>query len=502
MTQTQLAFVPAPAIGHLVSTIEFARRLLRRQPNLSVLALIIKLPPPFGDDIDRYIQSITSTNDDDDTRIRFLTLPQQTPPPPPPSSAPDVPPSPEAFISSVIEAHKPLAKEAILLNSSHSSSALPPVSGLVIDLFCTSMIDVANELGIPSFLFFTSSIAFLGFMLYLPIRHDRLGTGFELYDPTETVVPSYADPIPSRFLPSFLLDNRGGGYSAMMNHGRRFWETKGIIVNSFAELEPHAVNSLTSSSSLLLRGGALPPPVYPVGPLLDLKGQGQVRFGKIGQRDEVMKWLDDQPEESVVFLCFGSMGTFGERQLKEIATGLERSGYRFLWSIRKPPSKETLSLPANYESYGEILPQGFEERTAGTGMICGWAPQGEVLGHKAVGGFVSHCGWNSTLESVWNGVPMVAWPLYAEQQSNAVELVRELGVAVELRFDYRLNSDDEDHHIIVAGEEIEKAVRSVMEKESAVRKKVKEMAENSRAALVDGGSSFAAIGSFLSALSI
>ena len=88
------------------------------------------------------------------------------------------------------------------------------------------MIDVANELGIPSFLFFTSSIAFLGFMLYLPIRHDRVGTGFELDDPAESVpVPSYATPIPSRFLPSVLLDNRGGGYSTMTNHGRRFWET-------------------------------------------------------------------------------------------------------------------------------------------------------------------------------------------------------------------------------------------------------------------------------------
>ncbi|CAI0374447.1 unnamed protein product [Linum tenue] len=467
----QLVFVPAPGIGHLVSTIEFSRRLLHRDTAISVVILLVKFPPPFGDDVDGYVKSFCGAiDDDDDRRIQLLTLPQL--PPPPSSSSPERPKSAEHFISTLIEAHRPLVKEAIL------NLALPSVAGLVVDLFCTSMIDVADELRIPSYLFFTSSIAFLGFMIYLP---NRVGSGFELTD-DPVPIPSYADPFPSRFLPSVFLDKHGG-YSTMKNHGRRFAEVKGIIVNSFAELEPHALKSLISSSSS--------PPVYPVGPILDLKAQGQVKFGKAGERDEILRWLDLQPEESVVFLCFGSMGAFDAAQLREIAAGLERSGCRFLWSIRKPPPAKGMSLPADYGgSYGEILPEGFEARTRGKGMICGWAPQVEVLAHRAVGGFVSHCGWNSTLESVWNGVPLVAWPLYAEQQCNAFQLARELGLAVELRLDYRLK----DGGGVVTAEEIEKAVRGVTEKEGAVRKRAKEMGERSRAAVVEGGSSFAAVG--------
>ena len=122
-------------------------------------------------------------------------------------------------------------------------------------------------------------------------------------------------------------------------------------------------------------------------------------------------------------------------------------------------------------------------------MICGWAPQMEVLAHKAIGGFVSHCGWNSILESIWNSVPMATWPMYAEQQLNAFGLVKELGLAVELRLDYRQSGGE-----VVVAEEIDGAIRCVMEHDSMVRKKVKEMGEMSRRAVMDGGSSSNSLG--------
>ncbi|XP_028065239.1 UDP-glycosyltransferase 71K2-like [Camellia sinensis] len=118
-----------------------------------------------------------------------------------------------------------------------------------------------------------------------------------------------------------------------------------------------------------------------------------------------------------------------------------------------------------------MLPDGFIERTKGKGMVCGWSPQAEVLAHKAIGGFVSHCGWNSIMESLWNGVPLVTWPMSAEQQLNAFTMVRELGVAVEMRLDYRRGGD------LVMADEIERAVRSVMVSDSDVREKVKEIGE-------------------------
>ncbi|MBA0690652.1 hypothetical protein Goari_008314 [Gossypium aridum] len=139
----------------------------------------------------------------------------------------------------------------------------------------------------------------------------------------------------------------------------------------------------------------------------------------------------------------------------------------------------------------EMLPEGFLERIQERGMICRWAPQVDVLGHKAVGGFVSHCGWNSILESLWHGVPIVTWPIYAEQQLNAY-MMKEVGLAVELRWDYRGGTSD-----IVKAEEIEEGVRQVMDAGSEVRKKVKEMAEMARKAVMNGGSSFNSIGRFI-----
>ncbi|KAF3443509.1 hypothetical protein FNV43_RR13192 [Rhamnella rubrinervis] len=126
-------------------------------------------------------------------------------------------------------------------------------------------------------------------------------------------------------------------------------------------------------------------------------------------------------------------------------------------------------------------------KTRDLGLLCGWAPQVEVLAHRSIGGFVSHCGWNSTLESLWHGVPLVTWLLSAEQQINAFQMVKDLGLSVELRLDYR--RDCGDHHLVVA-DDIEKAVRSVMDGDGDVEKKVQEMSEKCRRAVVEGGSSF------------
>ena len=119
-----------------------------------------------------------------------------------------------------------------------------------------------------------------------------------------------------------------------------------------------------------------------------------------------------------------------------------------------------------------------------------------VLSHRSVEGFVSHCGWNSTLESIWCGVPIAAWPLYAEQQLNAFQLVVEVGMAAEIRMDYRTNMKPDGEEIFVTAEEIERGIRRVMS-DSEIKKKAEEMKEKSRATVSDGGSSYRAIGDFI-----
>ncbi|XP_021907483.1 anthocyanidin 3-O-glucosyltransferase 2-like [Carica papaya] len=474
--KAELVFLPTPGlIGHLVSTIGFVKRLLDRDDRFSVTVLVIK--PWFASD--KYsTESLAAL----DSRVRYITLPSVE------SSSYDLNKSPDLFLDLFVERHKPYVKEALVTEFLGSNSAR--LVGLVVDMFCSPMIELANELDIPCYIFYTSSAAILGLILSLSTWHDQTGLEFEKLNESESVVvPSYSNPVPVSVLPSFLFEKYG--YTISVDRGKKFKRTKGIIVNTFADLEPHAMKSLSSDGSI--------PAVYTVGPIVDIEGQTHIHAGfseEGNQRDRIMEWLEAQPPSSVVFLCFGSVGIFDESQLKQIAIGLERSGLRFLWPIRRPKSSNQLAVLA------DMLPDGFLERTRDRAMVCeGWAPQAEVLAHRATGAFLTHCGWNSILESVWCGVPMVTWPMYAEQQINSFEMVKEAGLAMEMRLDYRkedyrpvelrLKNDGE----IVMADEIEKAVVRVMSSESEeMRRKVKEMSVKSREVLTENGSSFDSLG--------
>ncbi|XP_059283317.1 UDP-glycosyltransferase 71K3-like [Lycium ferocissimum] len=467
MSKLELVFVPAPFVGHLVSTCNFAENLLNRDERLCITILIIRPPPPWDNRIDAYIKR--SSSSPDGRRIRYVTLPQAEPPP-----AEELAKSIEKYFSLLIANYRPHVKEAIITNKWPDSN--PKIIGLVIDMFCSAMIDVANELNIPSYLFFTSGAGFLGFLFYLSVWHDQVGREFNRSD-ADLKIASYAHPVPSKVLPDFASSKEG--YDSFREHGVRFKETIGILINTVAEFESHAVNNLASDPEL--------PPVYTVGFLNDLEGQKGKGNSK-SEDEEIMKWLDQQPPSSVLFLCFGSVGFFEPPQLIEMAIALERSGVRFLWSIRHP-------VDAELSKFEEILPEGFLERTKNRGIVCGWAPQVDILAHKATGAFVSHCGWNSTVESVWHGVPIVTWPLYAEQHINAFQLVNDLEIAVELTLDYRMR--ESDHRENVKAEEMEKAIRCIMDCGNPMRKRIKDMGEICRNALMEGGSSSISLGRFV-----
>ncbi|KAL2507326.1 UDP-glycosyltransferase 88A1 [Forsythia ovata] len=248
--------------------------------------------------------------------------------------------------------------------------------------------------------------------------------------------------------------------------------------NSFKSLEPKTLKAISKGSC---NPDGATPHVFCVGPLLATEDQ-QSRTDGV---HECLKWLDLQPSQSVVFLCFGSLGLFSDKQLKEIAIGLERSEQRFLWVVRSPPfedkSKRFLSLPEL--DLDSLIRIGFLDRTKDLGFVVkSWAPQVEVLNHKSIGGFVTHCGWNSVLEAVCAGVPMVAWPLYAEQRFNLVILVEDLKLALRIK-------ESEDG--FVTAEEIESRVRELMDSDEgkSLRKLTKEKAAEAKAAISEGGSS-------------
>ncbi|XP_008229637.1 PREDICTED: putative UDP-glucose flavonoid 3-O-glucosyltransferase 3 [Prunus mume] len=474
---SELVFIPSAGMGHLVSAVEMARLLVARHDRLFITVFIMKLPFD-SKGTESYIASLEASPVS--PRVNFITLPKVP--------TIDKHMSPNSFRNQFIESHKTHVKNAVAELTESESDSRPRLAGFIIDMFCTTMIDVADEFGVPTYMFFTSPAAFLGLLFSLQRIRDVYNKDVSDFKDSdaELALPTFVNSVPAKVLPSVLLDKDGA--EALLGYAKRFRETKGILVNTFMELESHALDSLSNGET---------PPLYPVGPILNLKSDdSQSGSEQAQQKSDVLEWLDDQPPSSVVFLCFGSMGSFGEDQVREIAWGLERSGLRFLWSLRQPPPKETVASPSDYSDPKAVLPEGFLDRAVGIGKVIGWAPQVAILAHPAIGGFVSHCGWNSTLESLWFGVPVATWPMYAEQQLNAFELVRELGLAVEINMEYR-RSFYGDSPKVVKAEEIERGIREVMVQDSDLRKRVKETSEKSKAALMDGGSSHSSLGHFL-----
>lgn len=282
-------------------------------------------------------------------------------------------------------------------------------------------------------------------------------------------------------MPEPTLDRTKESYSSFMDASTHLPKSAGIIVNSFDSLEPRILE-VVSDGLCVLDGPTSP--IFCIGPLIASNNQSG------GEVHQCLKWLDKQPSKSVVFLCFGSLGLFSKDQLKEIAVGLERSGQRFLWVVRSPPTQDQSKYfsPQPDPDLDSLLPDGFLDRTKERGLVVKqWAPQVAVLGHEAVAGFVTHCGWNSVLESVCAGVPMVAWPLYAEQRFNKIMLVEELKLALPM------NEAEEGGLVSLA--EVEKRVRELVESEEgkSVRERVMAKKEEAVLATSEGGSSRVAL---------
>ncbi|KAL3646210.1 hypothetical protein CASFOL_011390 [Castilleja foliolosa] len=454
-----LIFIPFPIVSHQATTVELAKLLVDRDERLSITIIVMTLPS----NTKTGSHSNNHNSPNNDSRITFVELPKTD------SGYAGWTKSPRSFIPHFIETQKSPVREAVLKITAGPAR----LAGFVLDMFCATMIDVANELDVPSYIFSTYSAATLGLISRLHDLRDEQNRDLCEYENSDFAisVPTYVNPVPAKVWPSMVFEKQCSFFG-------KFREAKGIIINTFLEFEPHAVKALSDNEKF--------PDVYPVGPII------QIDDDEKREHEEIMTWLDKQPDSSVVYLCFGSREGFEEDQVNEIAKALENSGQRFLWSLRKPPPKGKMDFPGEYENHGDVLKGGFLERTVGVGKVIGWAPQMAVLSHPAVGGHVSHCGWNSTLESVWCGVPIATWPISAEQQANAFQLVEGFGMGVEIQMDYRKGSN-----VIVPAKKIEKAIRELMGSENECRAKVKVLSEKSPTVMKNGGSSYDFLGRFV-----
>ncbi|KAJ0753149.1 putative UDP-glucuronosyl/UDP-glucosyltransferase, UDP-glycosyltransferase family [Helianthus annuus] len=453
-----IVLYPSPAMGHLISMVELGKLITKHHPSFSVI--VLTLIPSFNTgSTAAYVRQISATF----PAITFHHLP-------------DIPLDPllfpimEAIIFELIQRSNPNVDHAL-----QSISLSSNISAFVIDHFCMPVIPVAENFNLPVYYFFTSGACCLAQFLYMPTL-DKTTT--ESFKDMHTLIHSPGlPPIPSSDMIAPLLDRTTIHYSAFVATCELFPKSAGIIINTFDSLETKAITAINNGVCVPDRPT---PPIYCVGPLVASGGDGS---------HECFSWLDLQPSGSVVYLCFGSLGVFSSEQLKEIAKGLEMSGVRFLWVVRSPPSDrvEDRFLPLPEPDLDLLLPEGFLERTKDRGLVVKkWAPQVAILNHKSVGGFVTHCGWNSILEAVCAGVPMVAWPLYAEQRFNRVVLRDEMKLALPM---------DESEGGLVTAMEVEKRVRELMEGEEGIviREVAKARKEEAAIAMSDGGSSRVAL---------
>ncbi|XP_052171238.1 hydroquinone glucosyltransferase-like [Diospyros lotus] len=432
-----IAVLPSPGMSHLISLGEFAKRLVQK---LSYSVTII-LPTygPLSGAQKSFLDSLPAG-------ISHLILPA--------ISLDDLPPSAglETRISLTVSRSLPVIRDAL-----KSLTATTNLAALVVDVFGTDTFDVAREFNVSPYVYFLSTAMSLSVLFHLQTLDETVSCEFrEMKEPVQ--IPGVI-PFHGRDLLYPVQDRKNDTYKWFLHHAKRYHLAEGIMINTCRDLEPGPIKALQQPGK---------PPIYPIGPII------QVESGGGADGSKCLQWLDKQPSRSVLFVSFGSGGTLSHEQITELALGLELSGQRFLW-VAKAPDKSADGAYFTAESLQSdplaFLPKGFVERTKDRGfVITTWAPQIQVLGHGSTGGFLTHCGWNSILENILHGhgVPFIAWPLFAEQNMNAVLVTDDLKVAV------RPKAGEKG---LVGREEIAKVATAVIagDEAGAYRQRMKEL---------------------------
>ncbi|XP_064973500.1 gallate 1-beta-glucosyltransferase-like [Musa acuminata AAA Group] len=329
-----------------------------------------------------------------------------------------------------------------------------PVSCVVNNPFLPWVLDVAADLGIPSGVLWVQSCAV--FTTYYCYYHSLVKFPTE-DNPNVTVNLPGLPPLKAQELPSFLLPSSPYKVLAKVileqfaNISKASW----VLANSFEELEHEAIDAISHRL-----------PLIPVGPLVepDHKSQSSNIRSDIFKAGDCMEWLETQAPLSVVYVSVGSVVVLSKEEMEELAWGLKDCGRPFLWVVRSDAQA--------------LLPEGFIEAAAEPGLVVAWSPQDRVLAHPAIACFVTHCGWNSTLEALTAGVPVVTYPQWGDQVPGSKFLVEVYGVGVRLRSP-------------AAREEVERCVDAVTRGEGAeaIRGRAAEWREAATKAVAEGGSS-------------
>eukprot|EP01018_Ginkgo_biloba_P014059 Gb_18055 [translate_table: standard] len=350
----------------------------------------------------------------------------------------------------------------------NSSSAWAPICAVITDMALSSTLDVTAKFNLPNYILFPSSAFMLGFMLYFPLL---LSQGHNLSDPNLVLdIPGFP-PLPTTDISPALKINDHIFFRIFVSSASNAPKASGILINTFHDLEAPFLHAIQNRQIL-----NNPPPIYPIGPIF--LPSLQPTMAATGECEELcLQWLDAQPANSVVYVSFGSRSALPSAQINELAMGLEASRQRFLWVLKTSVVAKSASDPIS------VLPPGFQSRVSDRGLIVSsWVPQAAILSHMSVGGFVSHCGWNSVVESISHGIPVIAWPLSGDQMINARLLINTAKVGLAIKKGEEGN---------VSREEVEKTVRCLMQEDTGkeLKRRATVLKEHGRRSVSEGGPS-------------
>ncbi|KAJ4838174.1 hypothetical protein Tsubulata_047227 [Turnera subulata] len=361
-----------------------------------------------------------------------------------------------------------------LINKLNSpSSGVPPVSCIISDGVMCFAIDAAEQLGIPEVQFWTASA--VGFLAYywddellkrgiVPFKDENFLTDGSLLEPVDYIPGTRG--LQLRDMPSFIRITSLEGetmYEFMGSEARKNLKASAMIINTFEDFEKESLDCLRE----------MYPNIYPIGPLTlltkTLLPEAESTASLWKEDRHCLEWLDKREADTVVYVNYGCVTTMSDEHFKEFAWGLAKSNHPFLWIVR----------PDVVMGSSGVLPEEFYEEIKGRGLLASWCPQEKVLNHPAVGAFLSHSGWNSTMESMSGGVPMLCWPFFAEQQTNCKYARTVWGVGMEVDHDVKRDA-------------VAALIKEMMETEKGkqLRQKALEWKKKAHDATAVGGSSF------------
>ncbi|XP_057442216.1 UDP-glycosyltransferase 87A1-like [Lotus japonicus] len=438
--------VPFPGRGHINPMMNLCKILTSRRPNQILITFVVT---------EEWLSFIGGDPKPD--AVRFATIPNVIPPER--EKAADFPRFYEAVMT---EMEAPVEQLLDELD--------PPPTAIIGCVELWWPVALANRRNIPVAAFWTMSASFYSMLHHLDVfaqhRHltlDKLGEQAEN-------IPGISSAHLTD-LRTVLRENDQRVLQLALECISKVPSANYLLLTTVQELEAETIDSLK---------GIFPFPVYPIGPAIPYMELGENHLLNTKNSHDYMNWLDSQPAESVLYISLGSFLSVSSAQMDEILEALNSSKIRYLWVARGEASR-------------------LKEKCGDKGLVVPWCDQLKVLSNASIGGFWSHCGWNSTLEAVFAGVPMLTFPLFLDQVPNSSQIVD------EWKNGCKMEISELDGDVVVGKENIEEIVKRFMDLESQEGKKMRDRARELKVschgAIGEGGSSDGNLEAFIGDIS-